>query len=228
MVVAHFLSEASWGNSSLPNGDSPIVSGSPREGIWQLSRHTHSTAGSFCDTSLVAVSVRHDYVQEIDSMSVFLRGSSHKSTRSFLRYSPLSMPRGFCHCSNRRWMQRACLSAHSSFSFWLDIPLPSNVRVSMILSFLWTVKPFLAICSIYVVYYHLTQTSRRKVCLSASPDRSDHWRVFVCLLTSLFLLSNASAHTLLIFTKVEGFYFRGANMCTNTVIGFVEFFSENF
>ncbi len=89
----------------MPNGDSPIVSGSSGEGVWKLSRDTHSVVGSLCDTSVAAVSVRHEYVQEIDSMSDFLRGSSHKSTRSFLRYlrySLLSMPRGFCHCSNRR------------------------------------------------------------------------------------------------------------------------------
>ncbi len=67
----------------MPNGDSPIVNGSPGEGIWKLSRDTHSVVGSQYDTSVTAVSVRHDYVQEIDSMSDFLRGSSHKSTRSF-------------------------------------------------------------------------------------------------------------------------------------------------
>jgi hypothetical protein len=91
--------------------------------------------------------------------------------------------------------------------------LPFNAPVITILSPLRIVKPFLAICSIYVVYYHLIQTSWRKVCLSPSPDRNDHWRVFVCLLTSLFLLSNASAHTLLIFTKVEGFFTLEAQIC---------------
>lgn len=90
-------------------------------------------------------SVRHEYAQEIDSMRDFLRGFSQESRSSFLRYlkySPLSMPNGFCHCSNRCWMRRACLSAYSSFSFSLDIPLSFQVDIPMILSFPQIVESF--------------------------------------------------------------------------------------
>ena len=100
----------------------------------------------------------------------------------------------------------------------------------MILSFLRTVKPFLAICSIYVVRYHLTQTSWRNVCLSASPDM-ERLLASPRILTYILVFALKCICTYVVYFYKNGrfFYFRGANMCIKTVIGFMEISSlKNF